>query len=74
MVQQTFDLDRVERILKEAASVPQRFLTIPQASRYAGISQKSIRRLIDSGKLKSHRPTTRILIDRLALDSMIQSS
>ncbi len=74
MVQQDFDLDRVERILKEAASVPQRFLTIPQASHYAGISQKSIRRLIEAGKLKSHRPTKRILVDRLALDAMIQAS
>ena len=66
------ELDRLEEIVR--GTVQQRFLNIVQASKYSGLSQKSIRRMIDAGKLKAHKPNKRVLIDRLALDSMIQAS
>lgn len=52
-----------------------RFLSIDQAARHAGLSPKSIRRMLAAGKLTAYRPVKgRVLIDRLQLDQAILAS
>lgn len=51
-----------------------RWLTVKQAAQYSGLSVASIRRLLDAGKLQRHKPMGRLLLDRRAIDALIQSS
>jgi excisionase family DNA binding protein len=51
------------------------WLSVHDAAIYSGLSMKTIRRLLASGKLTAHRPVRgRILICRNELDSLIRSS
>jgi excisionase family DNA binding protein len=54
----------------------QRYVDYPEASRYAGLSAMTLRRLIEAGKLHAYRPTRsrKVLLDRLELDALIQAS
>jgi excisionase family DNA binding protein len=53
----------------------QRWLSAEEAANYSRLSVESIRRLLSGGKLTSHRPVRgRVLVDRLELDALIQSS
>ena len=59
----------------ERAQVSQRFMGVNDAAAYSGLSEKSIRRLVASGKITGLRPVRgRVLIDRLELDSLILSA
>ncbi|MBC7854565.1 MAG: helix-turn-helix domain-containing protein [Pirellulaceae bacterium] len=52
-----------------------RYLNIPTAATYVGLSVKSVRRLIDAGKLGGHRPVRgRILIDRIELEQLVATA
>ncbi len=54
-----------------------RFFTIAEASAYCGLSQQTIRKKLDSRELKKYQPTESgrpVLIDRVELDAMIESS
>ena len=54
---------------------PRRWLGVKEAATYTGLSEGSIKSLLSSGKLTSHRPVRgRVLIDRIELDSVIASS
>lgn len=66
----------LQAVLNRAADrAARRFLPIPQAARYAGISAVSIRRLIKRGSLKAHRPVRgKIVIDRHELDNFVASA
>ena len=69
--------ERLDRVLELVTQpVPtQRWLTLEQAGTYAGVSEKSIRRLIDAGKLTPHRLVKgRVLVDVRELDAVVASS
>ena len=70
-------LERLDKITAMLASgtPEQRWLTVEQAAAYSGLSEKSIRRLLSSGRLTPHRPCRgRVLIDRRQLDGAITSA
>jgi excisionase family DNA binding protein len=47
----------------------------PAAACYSGLSEGTIRRLVESGRLRVYRPTERkTLFDRFELDALIQGS
>jgi excisionase family DNA binding protein len=63
------------KLLAIADRPKQRFFSIDHAAGYAGLSTKTIRRLLSSGKLRALRPVKgRILIDRDELDALVLSS
>ena len=69
------ELTRRIDYLIDLNTTPKRWLTVANAAVYADLSQDTIRRLLDSGKLTPHRPVKgRILVDRQELDAHIQSS
>lgn len=49
-------------------------LSIPEAAELVGLSQRSIRRLIDSGVIARVPNTDRVLIARVELDRWLASS
>ena len=54
---------------------PPRWLTYREASAYSGISIRSLRRLVDGGKLRVHAPLPRKhLFDRVELDAYLGAS
>lgn len=54
---------------------PRRWLPVPVAAEYAGISERSLRGMFASGRLHPHRPIKgRTLVDRRELDSILESS
>lgn len=55
-------------------AVPQRFLTLQQAAAYVGLSERSIRRMIDANRLIAFRPTRTVLIDRKQLEKVVFDS
>lgn len=70
-------LERLDKItmLLAGGTQEQRWLTIEQAANYTGLSEKSMRRLLASGRLTPHRPCRgRILIDRRQLDAVISDA
>jgi hypothetical protein len=63
---------KVDVLLAGAVPTEQRFFGIARAAPYADLSQKSIRRLLATGKLTALRPVRgRILIDKRELDTLI---
>jgi excisionase family DNA binding protein len=53
----------------------QRWLGLPEAARYTGISEQTLRRMVRGGKLRLYAPTERRrVVDRLELDALIQGS
>lgn len=69
-------LERLLSELKDSVGVgPKRWLSIAEGSAYTGLSVASLKTLLASGKLTSHRPVRgRVLLDRHEIDSVIQSS
>jgi hypothetical protein len=62
----------LKQILERLVPSDRRFFTIEGAGKYAGMSGKSIRRMIAAGQLTPHRPRSgRILIDKRELDGAI---
>jgi excisionase family DNA binding protein len=58
-----------------ANELSQRWLNFSEAEKYSGLSESTLRRLIDAKKLRVFRPTERkVLIDRGELDSLIEAS
>jgi hypothetical protein len=53
-----------------------RYLDYPRASAYSGMSEGTLRRLVDAGQLKTFRPTgsRKALFDKLQLDEVILGS
>lgn len=52
-----------------------RWATVGQAAVYSGLSERSIRRLIERQELVGHRPVPgRLLVDLRALDALIRGS
>jgi len=50
-----------------------RYLSLPDAARYSGVSASTLRRMAGDGKLRLLRPYGRILlIDRAELDALLQ--
>lgn len=69
------DVQATLQRLESREGIPQRFLTIRSAARFADLYEESIRRLIASQKITAHRPVRgRVLIDRLELESLIRES
>ncbi len=63
--------------IREAVASPspaKRFLGIDEAAAYSGLSTKSLRRLIGSGKLTALKPVGKILLDIRQLDQVILGS
>ncbi len=59
----------------EAGAVQPRFFGLQGAERYAGLSVKSLRRLIATGDIVPLRPIKgKLLIDKVQLDAVILSS
>jgi len=55
------------------ASSDPKFLTVADAARRVALSEKSVRRLIEAGRLKAYRPVPgRILLDAAELDSLVR--
>jgi excisionase family DNA binding protein len=50
-----------------------RFFRLAEAADYSGLSQQTLRRMIERAEIKGHRPTGSrpILVDRLELDRVI---
>jgi excisionase family DNA binding protein len=68
-------LDRLERIEVLLSAQTRRWLSIDEAADYAGLSSKTVRRMIRAGQLSAHRPARgKILIDREELDAVIRQS
>lgn len=62
-------------IIEDVPVAQRKFLNLPTASAYAGISIVSLRRLISAGKLLALRPVKgRIVLDRQALEQFIGTS
>jgi len=74
--------DRVERVeqilcvlLERSQCAPTRWFSLKLAAEYTSLSEKSLRQLVNSGKLTARRPVRgKILIDRVELDSLIASA
>jgi excisionase family DNA binding protein len=49
-------------------------LTVPEAARRAGRNPETIRRWIRSGKLRSQKVGTQLLIDELELEDLLDES
>ena len=63
------------KVLEDCTPSWPRFLSVRRAAAYASLSEVSIRRLLDSGKLTSLRPGRgKILIDRIQLDAVVVSA
>lgn len=64
------------RVVSESSKrLSKRYLTVENAAAYSDLSTKSIRRMIQSGKLTAFRPVRgRILIDKQELDAVIRNS
>lgn len=59
----------------QVKTVEQNWLNVTNAAKYSDLGEKSIRRLLASGKLTAFRPVKgRILLCRDELDSLIRSS
>ena len=58
------------------ADTTQRYLPYSAAARYSGMSEMTLRRLVDDGRLQAYRPTggRKVVFDRLQLDELIQGS
>jgi len=66
---------KLDVLLERMIPGDRRFMNVPRSAKYVDLSQKSIRRLLASGKLTALRPVRgRILIDRVELDAFILSS
>jgi hypothetical protein len=77
----SLDLDRLAELLANrltdrlGRSPAPRYLSVADASVYAGVSEDSIRSLLAGGKLTALRPVPgRVVIDRVELDALIRSS
>ena len=63
----------LEALIERASS--RRFLTVRSAAMYTGLSEESVRRLVNTGKLKGYRPLRgRLLLDRRQIDAFILGS
>jgi excisionase family DNA binding protein len=62
--------------MSELVDCGTRYLDYRGAARYSDLSETTLRRLIESGKLRAYRPTgeRKVLIDRTELDELIQAS
>ena len=56
------------------AAPDRRWLTVASAAKHSDLSDKSIRRMINSGRLTAHKPNGRILIDKRQLDAVISGA
>lgn len=66
---------RGQHMAEIAKDLGQRWLNFSEAERYSGLSESTLRRLIESKRLRVFRPTERkVLIDRGELDSLIEAS
>ena len=67
-------VDRLDRLLSQSAVTP-RFFGVKTAASYAGLSEDSIRRMIERGDLAAYRPVRgKVLLDRHQLDAVILGS
>jgi len=58
-----------------SSTVETRFMSLPDAARYSGMSASTLRRMAGDGKLRLLRPYGRILlIDRAELDGLLQQA
>jgi excisionase family DNA binding protein len=58
-----------------AGTPPKRFLSVREASHYAGVSEDSIRNLLAGGNLTALRPVPgRVVIDRQELDAYVRGA
>lgn len=68
-------LERLDQLAKQTAAASARFLSVDHAANYTGLSPKSVRRLLSSGKLTPLRPVRgAIRIDRRELDALVLAS
>lgn len=76
-VQQQLDmmLRQLRELAAELKKPERRFLSIATAAAYADVSKESVRRLVNSGKLKAFRPVRgKVLIDRRELEAYVLGS
>ncbi len=74
-------LTRIEdhlRAIREALASPtpaRRYLSVDETARYCGVSSKTIRRMLASGRLNALRPYARkVVIDIEELDAVVRGS
>ena len=66
---------KLDELLGRQAAGELRFLPIPAAAAYAGISNESIRRMLASRRLTTFRPVRgRIVVDRHELEAVVLES
>lgn len=66
---------KLQTLLDRVTIQDKRFLAVPDAAAYAGVSDESIRRLLAAGKLTAFRPVPgRVVVDRRELDAVILAS
>jgi excisionase family DNA binding protein len=58
----------------QAHTPARRWISIAQAIEYSGLSESTIRRLLDAGRLTRHKPVRRVLVDASELDALIVGS
>jgi excisionase family DNA binding protein len=59
-----------------ATATEARYLSYPAAARYCGVSEQTLRRAVDAGRLRVYRPTggRLVVFDRAELDEFIHGS
>ncbi|MBE2179493.1 MAG: helix-turn-helix domain-containing protein [Chthoniobacterales bacterium] len=67
-------LEALEILVKEKLKPKKRFYTIPEAAEYLHISVKSVRKFVDSGRLKKRLGEYRILIPVESLEEFCKQS
>ena len=57
-----------------ATETAQRYLTYPTASRNCGMSQQTLRRMVEAGRLRAYRPTggRKVVFDVRELDALVR--
>jgi excisionase family DNA binding protein len=66
---------KLDTLLQRITPTDRRFLSVSDAAAYSGLSEDSVRRLLDVGRLTALRPVRgRIVVDRRQLDAFLLSS
>lgn len=66
-------LDVATAAAKPRQTLPPRWLKIPTAVSYSGISRSTLYELLNAGKIRSHRIGSARVLDRESLDDFISS-
>ena len=71
----TIEVKIANAVYRNPSNLEPGFLSLKNASSYADLSEKTLRRFISAGRLQSYRPARgKILVKRKELDALIETS